>query len=117
MLENQLDSFEVVSVATGRAALYRLRNDPPYDVILCDLMMGDLTGMDVYEHLKLWQPQLVDRLLFMTGGAYTQRARDLAGRTGVKLLEKPFSWEALEEAVDRVLCRSGRAESVAALKR
>ena len=60
---------DVVVAVSGREALARLVDDPDFDVILCDLMMHDLTGMDLFEELKAIRPELAERFVFMTGGA------------------------------------------------
>jgi len=55
--------------STTRQALELLRHDAGYDVIVCDLMMPEVTGMDIYEELVQSKPDLSKRMLFMTGGA------------------------------------------------
>lgn len=72
-------------------AMERLLAGQDFDVILCDLQMPGMTGMDFFEDLRRSAPDLADKVAFLTGGAYTDRARqfqlDMAGRC----LEKPFS--------------------------
>ncbi len=56
-------------------ALMRIRNGETFDVILCDLMMPEMTGVDFYVELqKLAQDQAM-RVVFLTGGAFTPQAR------------------------------------------
>jgi len=52
-------------VNDGRQALELLRHDCGYDVIVCDLMMPEVTGMDIYEELVQSKPDLSKRMLFM----------------------------------------------------
>ena len=61
-----------------------------YDVILCDLMMPVMTGMDLYAEVVRVAPKLVGRLVFMTGGAFTPRARAFLESVSNPCLEKPL---------------------------
>ena len=47
-----------------------------YDVILCDLMMPRMTGMDFYSELQRIAPEQAKRVIFLTGGAFTPRMRE-----------------------------------------
>jgi two-component system cell cycle sensor histidine kinase/response regulator CckA len=88
---------DVVICTSGRDALSRLEKDARFDLVLCDLMMPDVSGSAVYEQVKRSYPQLVRCFVFMTGGAFTERARDfLAKHPGVQL-EKPFNIEDIEK--------------------
>jgi two-component system, cell cycle sensor histidine kinase and response regulator CckA len=86
-------------VNDGRQALELLRHDSSYDVIVCDLMMPEVTGMDIYEELSQARPELSKRMLFMTGGAFTERARSFLESVPNPHLEKPFDLAQLEAAV------------------
>jgi PAS domain S-box-containing protein len=84
------EHHDVVVVSSGRGALALLEKDRAFDLVLCDLMMVDLTGMDLYDHLRRVPPELSDRIIFMTGGAFTPRARAFLERVPNRCLEKPF---------------------------
>jgi PAS domain S-box-containing protein len=84
------DEFEVATVTSGRAALAILAGEPRFDVILCDLMMPDVSGMDVHERLARERPELAQRFVFVTGGAFTERARRFVDEVGLPVIEKPF---------------------------
>ena len=64
----------------GRDALDRLLSEQPYDVVLCDLMMPEMTGMDLHEEVVRRLPEMAPRMAFLTGGAFTPRAREFLGR-------------------------------------
>jgi PAS domain S-box-containing protein len=81
---------EVVTVASGEAARTILENDSSFDVILCDLMMPGMTGMDLHEWLVTHRPALAGRVVFVTGGAFTPQASDYVSRVGNARFEKPF---------------------------
>jgi PAS domain S-box-containing protein len=98
-IQRALGAHEVVVADCGRDALARLATDEAFDVILCDLMMGDMTGMDLYAELGRRSQALAARIVFMTGGVFTDGARDfLAGVPNV-CIEKPFDLAALRAMV------------------
>lgn len=81
-----------VSICTsGREALARLRTDAAFDLVLCDLMMPDVNGAAVYASVKQDHPELAERFVFMTGGAFTPRAREFLSQHPGAQLEKPFN--------------------------
>jgi PAS domain S-box-containing protein len=86
-----LSSQHVTVAHSGREAIMHLDGDASFDAIVCDLHMNDGTGIDVYEHLVAHAPNLAERVIFMTGGAFTQRAKDFLDRCPRPVLEKPFA--------------------------
>jgi CheY-like chemotaxis protein len=91
MLVQQLGpQHELLTAESGEAACAILERDQAFDVILCDLMMLEMTGMDVHSWLAAHEPKLAERLVFITGGAFTPRALEYVHRVGNPLLQKPF---------------------------
>ncbi|MES1175363.1 MAG: ATP-binding protein [Myxococcales bacterium] len=87
-----------VSICTsGRAGLSRLEQDAQFDLVLCDLMMPDVSGAAVFEAVKRDHPELVARFVFMTGGAFTDRAREFLAQHAGAQLEKPFNIADIEK--------------------
>jgi signal transduction histidine kinase len=90
-----------VTVETGGApVLERIRAGERYDVILCDLMMPDVSGMDLYERLAQEAPQQARRMVFITGGAFTHRAQTFLDEVQNQRIEKPFTSRQLLDAID-----------------
>jgi CheY-like chemotaxis protein len=58
--------------------------------------------MDIYEELVQSKPDLSKRMLFMTGGAFTERARTFLDSVPNRHLDKPFDLAQLEAAVRSV---------------
>lgn len=101
--------IEVVLATSGRQAIDLILSDQAFDAIVCDLMMPDIGGMDVYEAIRRARPGLVERFLFMTGGAFTPKAARFLSQMGTPVLEKPIAVEALREAIlSRAALRRGR---------
>jgi signal transduction histidine kinase/CheY-like chemotaxis protein len=90
-LARLLSGHQVEVVSNGREALARLNRDgPAFDLVLCDLMMPDLTGMDVYEEIEKTQPQLAERFVFISGGGVTERSRKFIELHAERVLPKPI---------------------------
>ncbi len=71
--------------------------------------MPEMTGMDVYEALKESDPDLTSRIIFMTGGTFTRRARDFLASIPNPALDKPFDLTMLE-ALLRTRTASGEED-------
>lgn len=91
---------DVTATTNPRKALALIDAGERYDVILCDIMMPDLTGMDVYERVSQTAPEQAKVMIFMTGGAFTPRGRDFLERLENAHIEKPFGIEALQTAIN-----------------
>jgi CheY-like chemotaxis protein/anti-sigma regulatory factor (Ser/Thr protein kinase) len=98
-----LDGHEVVVMKDARSALSRLENDDRFDIVLCDLMMPNMTGMDFYEELLRRRPDIAHRVVFMTGGAMTPKTQDFLDTVPNRRIQKPFSGSDLQGMVQRIL--------------
>jgi CheY-like chemotaxis protein len=94
---------QVVALCAARDALERLSVGERFDVILCDLMMPEMTGMDLQAELLRVAPDQARRMVFMTGGAFTARARAFLDRTTNAHIEKPFDAQTLRRVVATLL--------------
>ncbi|HYH97362.1 two-component regulator propeller domain-containing protein [Hyalangium sp.] len=91
---------EVEGVVSARRALELLTSPQGgYDVILCDLMMPEMTGMDLHAQLQETAPEQARRMVFITGGAYTPAAKEFLERVSNARLEKPFDSDKLRDQV------------------
>jgi signal transduction histidine kinase len=89
-----------VDVATdGHHALELLRGDLGYDLILCDLMMPQMTGMDFYDQVQALRADHMERIVFMTGDAFTAAARTFLDQVPNQCIEKPFDAHHLRSLV------------------
>src|SRR5436305_3072799 len=98
------DEHEVTSVSGGRAALRALA-EATYDAILCDLMMPEMSGMELHAELSRTRPELIEQMAFLSGGAFTEAAREFLARVPNPQIEKPFDPKTLRELVGRLLAR------------
>ncbi len=97
---------DVVALHDARQALELLAADPTIDVVLCDLMMPELSGMDFHAKLSEAAPDVARRVIFVTGGAFSSRAAQFLERVDNPRLDKPFDPAALRNAVARALARA-----------
>jgi signal transduction histidine kinase/ligand-binding sensor domain-containing protein/CheY-like chemotaxis protein len=82
---------DVEIVHSGRRALDLLSApESRFDVILCDLMMPDLSGMEVYDEVRRIAPRHLPGFIFVTGGAFTPGAKEFLERIPNPWMEKPF---------------------------
>jgi CheY-like chemotaxis protein len=92
-------NHDVLTLASGKAAQELLKQDRNFDLILCDLMMPELSGMDLHEWLATVDLPLAERIVFISGGAFTPKAASyLAGLKNLRL-EKPFHLASLNSLV------------------
>lgn len=82
---------DVTVLANAPHALELLLGGARFDAILCDLMMPEMTGMELYARLLADLPEIVDRVVFTTAGAFTPAARAFLDEVPNQRLEKPFA--------------------------
>lgn len=102
---------DVVSAESGEAARVILEQDQAFDVILCDLMMPNTTGMDLYRWCASQYPALATQIVFVTGGACTPDAVQHLASIDNRTLEKPFEVPALHRLIGEVVAQGKRARS------
>jgi signal transduction histidine kinase len=90
---------EVLVVTSAREALAHIESGDRFDVILCDLLMPQMDGPALYDELRKSAPGQAERMVFITGGAFTVRAREFLERVPNFRVSKPFDVEALLKIV------------------
>ena len=99
------DEFHVVCVLDGHDALETIERaaalDEPFEAIVCDLTMPILNGMDLHERLCVSCPHAAKRMIFMTGGAVTPRARAFVATVPNAVIDKPLDMDELRALLRR----------------
>ena len=90
---------DVTALTSASEALRRLEAGESWDAILFDLQMPDVDGVELFEKIELSRPELVSRVAFMSGGAFTPRALSFLERNPRPTLAKPIDASALRELV------------------
>jgi two-component system, cell cycle sensor histidine kinase and response regulator CckA len=94
-----LFSHEVSIAAAGLEAMQKLGESAPFDVIFCDVMMPEMSGVEVYQRISERFPGQEHRLVFMTGGAFAEPAAHFIEETSNPKLKKPFTGSSLRALV------------------
>ncbi|BDG10129.1 hybrid sensor histidine kinase/response regulator [Anaeromyxobacter paludicola] len=97
------EDHEVVALSDPREALARIQGGERFDLVLLDLVMPGISGMECYEALRQADPALAGRVLFLTGGAFTPNARRFLEENPGRWMEKPFDTGALRRKVAELL--------------
>ncbi|EPX58535.1 putative sensory box histidine kinase/response regulator [Cystobacter fuscus DSM 2262] len=98
---------DVVFTTLAAEVLPRLEAGERFDLILCDLMMPRMNGMDFHAALHRLRPELTGRVIFLTGGAFTPQAKAFLERVPNRRVEKPFNARTLLEITREVLTSVG----------
>ena len=96
---------DVRTSSDARAALQMLASEPTFDVILCDLMMPQMTGIEFHAELCRTAPLMAERVVFLTAGAFTSKARAFFDRVPNRRLEKPFDAKALRTTIHKLVAK------------
>lgn len=89
-LSRVLSGYQVTRALSGKEALMYIEQSGPFDVVFCDIMMPELSGIDVYERAKQICPGQEQRIVFITGGAFTEPAATFIDSIDNPKLGKPF---------------------------
>jgi signal transduction histidine kinase len=90
---------EVVALTSAREARDRIARGERFDVLLCDLMMPDVTGMELHADLIALAPGQAERMVLLTGGAFTPGANEFLSKVPNLRVEKPFDPASLRALV------------------
>ncbi|MDO9021108.1 MAG: ATP-binding protein [Deltaproteobacteria bacterium] len=101
LLSRVLREHDLTYVTGGREALDLLLSGRDFDVVLSDLMMPGMSGMDLYDELARRRPRAAERMVFMSGGAFTAAAMAFLERVPNERIDKPFAAAAVRALVQR----------------
>ena len=103
-LQRLLEVKHEVIAALGGDAAFKLLEEAngQFDAIICDLSMPGIGGVDLYRYIVKKYPKLEQRMIFMSGGAYTQQNKDFVASINNPQLEKPFSYEEILSTIEKV---------------
>jgi CheY-like chemotaxis protein/anti-sigma regulatory factor (Ser/Thr protein kinase) len=108
MLKKQ---YMVNVLGNGLEAYERLKEGPLPELILCDLMMPGMTGMELYGKLRGSRPECEKHFVFMTGGAFTEAARTFLAGVPCPQLSKPFDRSTLLKVLEETASSGSAAPS------
>jgi two-component system, NtrC family, sensor kinase len=91
---------------SGEEALQKIDRQA-YDLIICDLRMPGLDGRQVYQYVKNKYPELLSRLIFVTGDTLHETTHKFLKECGCPVLIKPFLFEEFAQVFYQGLQRAG----------
>jgi CheY-like chemotaxis protein len=94
--------LEVTSSSRGDEAIQRLESGT-FDLIVCDIRMPGLSGVDLYDWLKAQRPAMTRRILYTTGDTFDATTREFLESSQVPYLGKPFDLKQLKQSLERLL--------------
>lgn len=94
---------------SGKEALQRLEKDSGYEIVLCDLMMSEMDGPELFQQCSRLYPSLVKRFVFLTGGAVTPHAKEFVSKVRNIVLDKPIDPDSLLTAIASVIEKNRQA--------
>jgi CheY-like chemotaxis protein len=99
---------EVRNAKNGQEALLALDREE-FDAIIVDYVMPLMNGWQLYQRLEQERPDLVPRLMFITGDVLSERTLSHIASTHRPLLEKPFGLTELTATLNQLIGRGGAA--------
>jgi PAS domain S-box-containing protein len=96
---------DVDAVDNARDARKFFKNKK-YDLILMDILMPDISGIELYKKFQRMDKSVGSRVLIMTGDTLGKPTRAFLQRTGVPYIEKPFDTDALMTKIDEIMGRN-----------
>jgi len=102
-IQRSLSAHELVCVENGADALALLERGEQFDVILTDLAMPGMTGMDFFERVAKRSHDQAETVVFVTGGALTATSEDFLQATTNQCIEKPFTSGMLRALINQRL--------------
>ncbi len=103
MVAHALQHHEVISLSTGSEALNLLDSGKHVDLILLDLMMPNMSGVEFYEALLLRHSDLASRIVFLAPGATNQDVEDFLKSVPNTVIEKPFNLKLFRKTIQKLL--------------
>jgi len=102
--------YAVDVASSGEQALEMMLGGAPFDAVLCDLMMPGMSGIELFRVLKARSPGMEERLVFMTGGAFTAEAEEFLDEVVNARVEKPFDFTSVDRLLRHVAAAHRRRE-------
>jgi signal transduction histidine kinase len=107
------DEHDVEICTSADEALARVLAGERFDALICDLMMPQMTGIELYYELEVNAPELAEHMLFATGGAFTAAAQSFVEKMHGRVVPKPFRSDQLRKSVARMVHHAQEARASA----
>jgi PAS domain S-box-containing protein len=105
-MKRLLAKHEVVTASSGKAAQLILEQDQEFDLIVSDLMMPEMNGLEFHSWLTSYKPTLAKHFILVTGGMLGSLNQKYLVESGLVRIDKPFDPEVLVRVVSERLSAS-----------
>jgi CheY-like chemotaxis protein len=99
--------YDVTIARCGQDAIDHIARGIRFDAIVSDVMMPNMTGIELFEELQRIVPDQAQRLVFLSGGAFTAQTRERLDQLGAPQLEKPVTAKELRACLVRIVRDTG----------
>jgi CheY-like chemotaxis protein len=96
------EGHNIETIDNASAALERLKHEQ-YDLILLDIRMPGMSGIELYRHIEEIDPSLLRSVVFITGDTISPDTMEFLNETDVRYLSKPFYVEQLKKDINQIL--------------
>jgi len=97
---------EVTLASCGAEAIEHITAGKRFDAIVTDVMMPNMTGIELFDRLQSLAPDQAMRMIFLTGGVFNAQTQAMLDAAGNPQLQKPVGSQALRECVSRLVTRA-----------
>jgi signal transduction histidine kinase len=95
-----IDHHDIEIRLGAREALRSFEEDRDFAVVLCDLQMPEMSGAELYRVVKARWPEMAERFIFITGGAFSPEARRFLDESVISCINKPFQVDELLQLIE-----------------
>jgi CheY-like chemotaxis protein len=94
--------YDITVALCGQEAIEHIARGMRFDAIVSDVMMPNMTGIELIEEVRRLAPEQAERVIFLSGGAFTAQTREQLDQLGAPQLEKPVTANELRACVKQV---------------
>jgi signal transduction histidine kinase len=102
-LQRMLSQRHEVAIALGGQTALDILKEKEFDIIVSDMMMPDVDGVDVFNRLAVLRPGSEKKIVFATGGVFTTRVQEFMAKVPNRSLQKPFTPDDVFALIDEVV--------------
>jgi signal transduction histidine kinase len=99
---------QVTTCDRAQDALAHITSGRRFDAILCDLMMPEMSGAQFHHELERLAPDQAQRVIFMTGGAFTEETRAFLSTARNPCMDKPIDIQRLFSMLEALAATGSR---------
>jgi nitrogen-specific signal transduction histidine kinase/ActR/RegA family two-component response regulator len=99
-LQRMISQNHEVAIALGGQTAIDILAQRDFDLVISDVMMPEVDGIDLYHHIATTRPGQEKRVVFVTGGVFTTRVQDFLQSIPNRRIQKPFTPDDIFALID-----------------